>query len=151
LPNHKQVIPFNRSVNPARKSDRWRFFDYVGTGHGIAEWYQALSEDGQDIFESLLKANGNADLPTNWVGCKMLQADCKAEKIWEWRFIADGRQQRVLGIFGQGRKEAVFLVGCTHKDNVYDPRDSLKTAIKRAKDVRQRKARLDEREIRSDI
>ena len=125
----------------------WRFFDYA---EDIEEWYRSLSGEGQDILNALLKINSKANEPRDWVGCEMLQGSCKEEGIWEWRFRADNVQQRLLGIFGEARRTAIFLVGCSHKQKVYKPADCLETAIKRAKIARKGKS-FDERKVREDI
>jgi hypothetical protein len=131
LPNHKKVIAFPVS--------RWRFYDYADD---IEEWYRRLSEEGRDILNGLLKINSKAAEPRGWQSCKMMQPPCKDEGIWEWTFLADNTQQRLLGIFGEGRKAALFLVGCSHKQKIYKPRDCLEIAIKRARDVRAQKGRI---------
>lgn len=81
----------------------------------------------------------------------MLTGEGKEEQIWEWRFHPSGVQQRLLGIFGSKRREAVFLVGCNHKQRVYQLRDCIKNAVKRAKEVRLNKAKLNERQVPKDI
>jgi phage-related protein len=143
LPNHKYVIPFPLG---------WRFFDYLeGQNNPIEEWYQGLSEEAQDTFNALLKVNQKADSPDQWNGSKMLQGDCKEHGIWEWSFFADNRQQRLLGIFSSERKKAFFLIGCYHKQKRYTPQDCLKTAIKRAKELRKGTAIFHERKVNSNI
>lgn len=129
-------------------SIKWRFFDY---GKEIQIWYDGLTEDEQETLIDLLKLNGKADTPAGWIGWKMLTGEGKEGKIWEWRFHPSGVQQRLLGVFGIGRREAVFLVGCNHKQRVYQPRDCIKTAVKRAKEVRLNKAKLNERQVPEDI
>lgn len=81
----------------------------------------------------------------------MLHGESQSESIWEWCFLSDGRQQRVLGIFGLERKTAIFLIGCSHKQKRYDPPECLDTAIRRAKEVRNGTANIRERKIRSDF
>lgn len=143
MQNHTKVIAF--------PSSGWRFLDYLeGVNNPIEDWYQGLSEYGQDSFNNLLKANRKADRPDQWLGCEMMEGECKKHAIWEWRFRADDRQQRV-GIFGKNRKEAIFLIGCTHKQRVYTPQDCLPTAIKRAKECEAGRARTHERQVRQDI
>lgn len=133
-------------------SGAWRFFDYLeGSTNPIDEWYQGLSEDGRDIFDTLIKTNKKASMPLHWTGSKMLQGECKAEGIWEWSFLADRRQQRLLGIFGDEAKTAIFLIGCSHKQKVYTPRDCLRTAVRRARLVRQRRAGVHERQVITDL
>lgn len=143
MQNHKQVIPFPSG---------WRYFDYrQGAGNPIEDWYQGLSEEGQYKFDSLLKANQKAEQPAGWTGSKKLHGECAQEKVWEWTFYADGRQQRVLGICGDQRKQVIFLIGCSHKGKVYTPHDCLKTAIKRAKEVRSGRAPISERKVEQDL
>jgi len=145
------VIRFASGGNGHAKPALWEFFDYKeGNQNPIERWYQALTEEEQDVFESLLKTNGKAELPTGWTGCKMLQGEAKSEQIWEWRFTGGSVQHRLLGIFGPGRKQATFLIGCNHKQHVYQPRDCIITAIKRARAVREGRAELDGRTARSD-
>lgn len=140
MPNHKKVIPF--------PSSGWSFFDYTDE---IEDWYWRLSEDGQEIFQSMLKTNSKAAIPANWIGSKMLQGKYKQDGIWEWYFIDNKRQQRLMGIFGEERKTAIFLIGCSHKQKVYTPPDCLDTATKRAREVRNGTARLRKREVRQDF
>jgi hypothetical protein len=126
---------------------RWRFFDYA---EDIEEWYLALSEEAQDILNGLLKINSKTILPRDWIGCEMLQGACKEEGIWEWRFRADNIQQRLLGVFGQERGAAIFLIGCSHKQKVYKPTNCLQSAIKRAKDAK-KGGPFRERKIRENL
>jgi hypothetical protein len=138
------VIPF-----PVSQSALWRFFDYAGD---IENWYRGLSEEGRDIFGSLLKANAKISVPLNWLGSKMLQGACKKEGIWEWCFRADGVQQRLLGVFGKEPKTAIFLLGCSHKGKIYRPADCLETAIRRAKRAKNLSgAEFNARPIRTDL
>ena len=148
MQNHLKVIQFPHPPKGSDADIRWTFFDY---GAEIEAWYRQLSEKEQDTLQALLKLNAKADASTGWTGCKMLQGEGKEAKVWEWRFNPDGVQQRLLGIFGTKRKEAVFLIGCNHKQNVYKPPDCLRTAVKRAKEVREGTVRLNERKVRTDI
>jgi hypothetical protein len=125
----------------------WRFFDFA---EDIEEWFAALPEEGQDILNGLLKINSKTALPSDWIGCEMLQGPCKVEGIWEWRFRADGVQWRLLGVFGQERRTAIFLIGCSHKQKVYKPADCLQTVIKRARSAK-KGGSFRERKIREDI
>jgi hypothetical protein len=125
----------------------WRFFDYADD---IESWYQKLSEEGKDLFAAILKSNAKTSNQQQWLACKMLQGACKREGIWEWTFKAGKVQQRLLGIFGDERKTAIFLIGCTHKDRVYCPKDCLETAIKRAKSLK-KGGPLRERPIPTDL
>jgi hypothetical protein len=150
LPNHTKVIPCRKSA----EVERWRFYDCLeGRTNPVADWYESLSEDGQYTFDALLKAHCKANLPTEWNSCKLLQGECKPHGIWEWVFFDTGhkRQERLLGIFADERKKAIFLIGCYHKQKRYTPSDCLPTAIRRAKEVRNGTAQFEERTIREDF
>lgn len=131
------------------KGKGWQFFDYVeGETNPIEDWFQKdLSEDGQELFRSLLKNYSKIDDHLQWSGWRgYLQGELKEFHIWEFGFIADRRQYRILGIFA-GEKRAVLLIGCYHKGRVYTPAASLETAYKRAKALEQKKGALYERKI----
>ena len=150
MQNHTKVIPFPSAGVP-KKEPEWRFFDFVENRKNVIEpWYEGLAEVGQDIFDALLKQNAKTPLPIHWGCSKMLQGEYKQEGLWEWRFFANDRQQRIVGIFGSRRKEAIFLIGCSHKDDVYTPPKCLKTALKRAKEAR-KGADLEERSFDQDL
>jgi hypothetical protein len=139
LQNHKKVISL--------PVVQWRFFDY---SEDVEFWYQNLSEVGKDTFDSTLKINSKADAPSSWTGCKWLQGPYKKQGIWEWRFTVDGVQERLLGVFGPGRKTAIFLIGCNHKMNVYKPANCLDTALARAKTIKTGMV-FHERKIKSNL
>lgn len=144
------MISFPQST-PAAKADNWRFFDFLENGNNaVNHWYEALSEGAQDIFDLILKQNAKTPLPIHWGNSKALQGEYKQERIWEWRFFADDCQQRVLGIFGDKRKEAIFLIGCSHKDDVYTPPKCLDIALSRAKEYR-KGAKVEERTIEENL
>jgi phage-related protein len=149
LQNHKKVIPFPGPTPPAR----WSFFDYVeGGDNQIESWYQNLSEEARDAFDALLKNTCKIELPIHWTGFKYLKGMPKEERIWQLDFIADKRQYRALGIFGRVRKQAVVILGCYHKGDVYTPQNALETARKRARALREGRADdPSERKIKSDI
>ena len=130
----------------------WSFFDYVADGRNlIDEWYQKeLSEEAQFTFDALLKNQQKVDSILNWTGFKYLKGKPKEERIWQLDFIADKRQYRLLGVFGERRKNAVLILGCYHKGDNYTPKDALEMARKRAKALREGKAQTHERQIKSD-
>src|ERR1700729_12628 len=49
--------------------------------------------------------------------------------------IRSNVQHRLFGFFGPERGQFTILLSCTHKQNVYDPPDAKKTAVKRKKDI----------------
>ena len=145
MQNHKNVILF---PSPAL----WTILDFVeGERDVIDDWYADLSEAAQFTFNSLLKNHRKIDSILNWTGFKFLKGKPKEERVWQLDFIADKRQYRLLGVFGDGRKRAVLLLGCYHKGDNYTPQDALETARKRAKAVREGKARVRERSFKSDF
>jgi hypothetical protein len=145
LQNHKKVILFPSSA-------KWSFHDYVeGDWNPIEDWYEGLSEAAKFQFDSLLKQLSKTEDHLQWLGFKYLKGEPKKERVWQLDFIADGRQYRVLGVFGSVRKQAVMLLGCYHKGKVYTPPDALTTATKRAKKIKDKKAGTRERSIKNDI
>ena len=146
MQNHKNVIPFPL---PAY----WSFFDYVEDGaNRIEEWYQQqLSQDGRDAFETVLKNTRKIQDHLHWGGFKYLKGRPKEERLWQLDFWADKRQYRLLGVFGEVRKQAVLILGCYHKGDVYTPKEALETACKRAKALREKRAKTSERKIRDNI
>lgn len=139
LTYHKKVIPSGPK--------EWRFWDFTLGRNRIEEWFQELSEGAQETLTSLLKLNRKIESPANWTGLRYLKGDAKQHRIWELRFRADGREYRVLGYFGPGRKEATLLIGCYHKQNVYDPPACIETAIENKKRLEEGTATHNERKI----
>jgi hypothetical protein len=148
LTYNKKVIKFPSSPVV------WSFWDFVlGNNNLIEDWYNnELSEEGQYLFDSLLKGIYKTDQPINWVGLRrFLKGKLQEERIWELEFRADKRQYRVLGKFGAARKQAILLIGCYHKGSVYTPADALDQALKRSRMLDQGKATTSERTIKEDI
>jgi hypothetical protein len=142
-------------VIPFPEDGVWTFWDFVSLdgSNPIDDWYQSLSEEAMSSFDALLKANQKIKLQIHWLGFKgfLKGAKLQDERIWELQFSADKRQYRVLGKFGDVRKQVILLVGCYHKGNVYTPPDALDLAPKRAKALREGKARIYERKVNNDI
>lgn len=133
---------------------RWEFWDW-GTiaGSAIKEWYDGLSEQAQDKLDNLLKVNSKTDNPRDWLGFKYMLGELRDEKIWQLAFPHNNIQDRILGIFGAKRKQAIILIGYIHKGNVYTPKGALKVAASRAKPFRLGKGemKLYEHKIRTDL
>lgn len=132
----------------------WTYWDFVyenGT-NPIADWHKDLSDDAKNLLQEILKTNKKTDNPINWRNFKrFLKGEADKEKIWEIEFKADDIQHRLFGVFGPGRKEATFLIGCYHKQRVYEPHDCIKTAIERNKLSKEGRAGRYERKIRLDF
>lgn len=135
----------------------WKFFDYsTVSSNPIEAWYQELSDEAKFTFDSLLKNIHKVRLFKDWcVYKKHMKGDLQQYKIFELGFRADRREYRVLGIFGEERKQVIFLIGCYHKEGRYSPPNALKTAVQRVKDLREMQKRgeaiLNERKIQFDI
>jgi hypothetical protein len=131
----------------------WSFHDYVEGGQDpIENWYaDDLSDAGKFGFDFLLKNTAKTENHLEWTGFKYLKGDPKKERIWQLDFLADRRQYRLLGVFGQIRRQAILLVGCHHKGKNYTPANALDTAIRRARSLREKRAGTRERKIKLDI
>jgi len=146
LSNHINVIPY-------RVPSYWSFLDYVEGGtNRIEDWYLQLSHEGKDTFDALLKNTSKIESHLQWGGFKYLKGKPKEERIWQLDFRADRRQYRLLGIFGtNSRKQAVLVLGCYHKGDVYMPKEALDTAVRRVKALRGGRAVTCVRKINENI
>ena len=141
LTHNKKVIPWSGS---------WKLWDYVSPAGNnmIAEWLEKdLLDDGRLMFEELLKNIVRVENHLNWVGLRPKPLKQGDERIWELGFSGDGRAYRILGDFC-GEKEAVFLLGCYHKQGVYTPADAKDQAFKRKGYLRDGTASHNERTIK---
>jgi len=132
----------------------WTFWDFMflSESNPIEDWRVDLSDEGKLNFNSVLKNIRNTENPIHWTPLKrFLKGKCAKYRIWELEFKADARQYRILGNFGNERKQAVLLVGCYHKTRIYTPPDALDSAFDRAKWLTEGRAKLRERKIRTDI
>jgi hypothetical protein len=150
LTNNKKVIPF-----PEEKPKPWRFFGirYPNGTQPLDDWFRDdLSEEAQFALIDALKDARKVDDPTNWLCFKRrMKGKLGKYKVWELRFsCGDNREYRLLGVFGSERKQAIFLMGCYHKGNVYTPTDALGTTLKRAKDWEEKRVTIYERKMRTD-
>jgi len=117
----------------------------------IEPWYRELSDEGKDTFDKLLRNTHKISNHLQWGGFKFLKGKPKEERIWQLDFKADKKQYRLLGVFGELRKQAVIILGCYHKGDVYTPKDAMETACKRAKTLREKRATIHERPIKQGI
>ena len=130
------MLTYNKKVIEFDFPGVWSFWDfqYPNNTDPVEDWYQELSEEAQFHFDGLLKDIHKTANPIHWVGFRrFLKGKSQQERIWELEFKADKRQYRVLGCFGNARKQAILLVGCYHKQRVYTPPDALDLAYKRRK------------------
>lgn len=144
-------MTYNKKVIVFPSSPLWTFFDfqYANDSNPIEEWYSSdLSEESRYTFHKILKDSRKIASHINWSAFKrFLKGKYKERRIWELAFFSDGRQYRVLGVFGPGEKQATLLVGCYHKGVVYTPTNALETAFKRAGLLLEGRAKRCERKI----
>jgi hypothetical protein len=149
LTNHKKVIILS-SVPPA---SLWSFFDfgYSAESNPIEDWYQGqLSDRARFTFDALLKDNQKISNPQDWqMSKKHMKGILKGHQIWQWTIRAE-IPYRVLGIFGNTEKWAIFLTGYYHKGDSYTPSDALQTALNRKKLYEKGACVLHERQVETD-
>jgi len=147
-------LTYNKKVINLPLSEVWTFYDfrYVNGTNPIEDWYKrSLSDGARFVFDALLKNIHRIKNHLEW-GCfrGFLKGRLKEQRIWELGFQSDGRQYRLLCVFGEKRKQVILLVGCYHKQKVYVPPDALSTAYTRSKALSEGKAGYYERKIRTD-
>lgn len=129
----------------------WRFCDFVADNgtNPIENWCnKEITEEARNMFNDILKDNSKTDDPINWLSSKKLKG--KYKSLWEFRFVCNKRQHRVIGEFGPGIKQATLLVGCYHKDNIYTPANALDMAYKRSRNLHRKEGTRNVRKIRMD-
>ena len=143
---NKKVIEFPYGIG------KWEFEDFVflDDSNPIENWYQCeISDEARLKFDGLLKDASKTDNPVHWIGFRRyMKGKLRRERIWELGFRADQRQYRILGKFSSERKHAILLIGCYHKNQVYNPTDALETAYKRSRALANGNAKLNGRKIK---
>jgi hypothetical protein len=89
----------------------------------IADWYHGLHPAEQadtDTFLRIMRLTVDWSLPNYRPRLQGYKG------LGELRWDSMGRKHRLIGFFMRSNWYA--LVGCTHKQQVYDPHDALKTA-----------------------
>ena len=105
----------------------WLCYDDGGKGDLWKRWYCEVDDDVKGKHDNtidFLEVNEAVE----W---RMPHSRKLNKGLVEIR-IRGKVQHRLLGYFKQGRK-FVFLLSCTHKQNVYSPKDALGTAERRMK------------------
>jgi hypothetical protein len=146
LTHHKKVIL------STPKAAEWMFCDFSPAPgkNPIQDWVDGLSEYAEEMFWSVLKSNRKVPIPLHWTQLRYLEGEAKEHRLWELRFTADKKKYRVIGIFSPDtRKRAILLIGCSHKQNVYDPPAAIETAITRKKMLENQEATAIERPIQT--
>ena len=88
-----------------------------------------------DAFLLIMRKTGDWQMPSYRRQLRAIKG-VKASQVrglGALRWISGKKQHRLLGFFGDGVWYAVL--GCTHKQNIYDPADALATAVKRKNEI----------------
>ena len=100
----------------------------------IDDWYGRQSDGVRAALDVTLEYL--VQRPRNeWVRPEFDLLSGNMREVGEIRFKVD-KQYRVLGFFGPGRSEFTLLIGASKKGNVYDPKGTLETALKRMSQVK---------------
>src|SRR2546425_2772036 len=121
-----------------RRGRIWTFREFLSSGGRplISEWYLSLLQPVRAVFDDRLDflaihERKDWQLPE----FRMLRGKEGKAGLSEIRWESEGTQWRILGFFRPGRMQYTMLIGCTHRQKQYDPRDPLETAIRRKKSV----------------
>ena len=118
----------------------WTFFDYVSHvgNNQIDRWYEDLLIQEQSDFDEFLKTLGKTE---KWGNRDYRPLHCKCIGLGELCFASCKKQHRVIGQFGPNH-QYTLLIGCTHKQRVYDPPNAMDTALVRKKSLENRTGSL---------
>ncbi|MGB9429195.1 MAG: hypothetical protein WCC11_04865 [Gammaproteobacteria bacterium] len=99
----------------------------------IRDWCEKLSEKGSARLAAILE---HLEQSKSWQKPEFKRLSGKAYKdLGEIRFKADNVQHRIIGMNGPAEGTYTLLIGCTHKDNIYEPPNALVTAVQRKKNL----------------
>ena len=96
----------------------------------IADWYRGLSPQEKADADEFLK---NIRKTLDWRPPDYRPRLRDGEGLGELRWQSENKQHRLLGFFMGGAWYAV--VGCTHKQQIYDPADSPTMAKRYKKQI----------------
>ena len=104
----------------------------------IQDWYESLLSGEQadmDAFIGIMRKLREWAMPDYRPRLKGIN-----ESLGELRWQSHGKQYRLIGYF-EG-EVYIALLGCTHKQQRYDPSSAIETAIDRKKKIRNGEATL---------
>ncbi len=101
----------------------------------IADWYEALSVEERADADEFIK---NMRKTKEWKMPNYRPKLTGYKGLGELRWPSEKKQHRLVGYLKGGAFFA--LIGCTHKQKIYDPADALTTADKRKKEIEGGKA-----------
>jgi len=138
LTDKKKVIPFKP------EQTAWTFMSFE-TEQGIdvvLNWDAPKTFEAELAFENLVKTERKTKNHTEWPSWRhKMQGEAGKQGVVELGFKADGRPYRVLSMFN-GSMCVVLLCICYHKGSVWTPKNAIEIAVKRAKLVLAKKAKL---------
>jgi hypothetical protein len=116
----------------------WRIpiYCYVSPAQNnkIADWYAGLSIQGKadaDEFLKNMRRTGDWKMPHYRPKLRGIRGvkDKETKGLGELRWTSEKVEQRLVGFF----RDSVWyaLVGCTHKNQVYNPHNALANAVTR--------------------
>lgn len=101
----------------------------------IADWYNGLSAQEQAYADEFIK---NMRRIREWGMPHYRLALRGGEGLGELRWKSHKKQHRLIGFFAGGTWFAVM--GCTHKQGIYNPPEALAIAKKRKKQIEHQEA-----------
>lgn len=112
---------------------KWLFRQYQSANgrRPVEDWLSSLTPEVRQTFATLLRLMAKM---ARWEApeFKRLTGNKKLAGLGEIRVSAD-KPYRLIGMNGPGEGEYTLLIGCTHKQQVYTPKDAKETANKRRK------------------
>jgi hypothetical protein len=114
----------------------WTIRCYVSaTGRDMVDdWYGRQRDDVRaavDVVIEYLVQRPRSE----WIRPRFDLLAGKMRDVGEIRFKVD-KQYRLLGFFGPQRSDFTLLIGASKKGSIYDPKDTLDTALKRMSEVK---------------
>lgn len=109
----------------------WRFRCFVSTNgrNVITDWYEDLLPKEQADFDAEIEI-WRTQAKWDSRDFEPLKGQ-KYKSLFEHKFKSCGKQHRVFGCFGPDPGQYTLLLGCTHKDKIYDPPEAFDTALRR--------------------
>jgi hypothetical protein len=119
----------------------WTFMDFVasnGTNH-VRKWYRKeLTIQQESDLDELIRILGKMEA---WSRDDFKWLSGNLQGLGEVR-LKNKPPIRLIGCKGRHDREIVFLIGCFHKDNRYEPPNALDTALSRKRDFEQNRGSL---------
>ena len=114
----------------------WRFMVYVSPSgrHEVQNDLDRMDDFGQAYFQRQVVYLAGTAGRKDWSEPHALKLSGYVD-LYEIRFKHANKATRALGFFGPEPGVFTITLVATHKQNVYTPRDALRTADSRRKDI----------------